>query len=96
MEGKSLEGEGKERPPDLPNAMQIAVGIRGAIIIDHNVHSLDINPTSKDISGHKDALFESLECRVPIDTNVLVNGKNHPPLDDDVRTAPLVEDQNGY
>ena len=76
--------------------MQIAVRIRGAIIIDHNVHSLDIDTTSKDIGSYKDTLFEGLKCRVPIDSNVLVNRMNHPLLDEDVRTAPLVEDQNGY
>lgn len=48
--------------------MKVRVGIGGSIIVDDDVHPLNVNTTTEDISGHKDAFFESLECGVSADT----------------------------
>ena len=48
--------------------MKIRVGVGGSIIIDDDVHSLNVNTATEDISSHKDAFFESLECGISGDT----------------------------
>ena len=41
--------------------MQVRVSIRGGIVIDNDVYSFDIDTTTKNIGGDKDAFFEGLE-----------------------------------
>ena len=48
--------------------MQVAVGITGAVIVDDNVHTLDVDTTTEDIRCNKDTLFECLEGGVAVDT----------------------------
>ncbi len=55
--------------------MQIAVCIRRAVIVDDDIHSFNIDTTSKDVGCHKDALLESLECRITADTAKDVGSK---------------------
>ena len=47
--------------------MKVRIGVRGSIIVDHDVHPLNINTTTKNISCDKDALFESFERGVSRD-----------------------------
>lgn len=56
--------------------MQVAVGIRRAIIVDNDVHSFDIDTTAENISCNKDTLLKSLERRVAADTAQGVNSKH--------------------
>lgn len=41
--------------------MKIAVRIRGAVVIDDDVDTLNIDTTPKNIGGDKDTLLERLE-----------------------------------
>mmetsp|Transcript_24253 Transcript_24253/g.41165 ORF Transcript_24253/g.41165 Transcript_24253/m.41165 type:complete len:283 (-) Transcript_24253:275-1123(-) len=41
--------------------MQVLVGVVREIIVDHNVHLLDINTTAEKVSSYKDSLVEFLE-----------------------------------
>ena len=56
----------------LPNTMQIAVCIRGAIVVDNNVDTLNIDTTTENIGSHQDTFFERLEGGVPADTVIPV------------------------
>jgi hypothetical protein len=56
------------RSSNSPNAMQVRVRIRGSIIVDDDVYSLDIDTTTEDIGGNKDTFFESLERGITSDT----------------------------
>lgn len=48
--------------------MEVAVGVRRAVVVDDNVHTLDIDTTTEDVSGDEDTLLESLEGGVARDT----------------------------
>lgn len=48
--------------------MEVRVGVRGSVIVDDNIHSLDIDAAAKNISGHKDTFFKSFERGIPADT----------------------------
>lgn len=48
--------------------MQIAVCIRWRVIVDDNVHALDVNTTSENIRCDENSLLECLECSVPLDS----------------------------
>jgi hypothetical protein len=47
--------------------MQVAVRIRRAIVIDDDVHALNIDATSEYVSSDQDTLLESFECGIAID-----------------------------
>jgi hypothetical protein len=51
------------------DAVQIGVGVLGQIVVDSQVDLLDINTTSKNISGDANALVELLELLVALDAN---------------------------
>lgn len=53
---------------DLPDTMQIAVCVRGAVVVDNNVDTLNIDTTPENVGSHQDTLFERLESGVPADT----------------------------
>ena len=46
----------------------VKVGIRviGHVVVEHNVHSLDIHTTAKEVCANQDALFEVLELLVTL------------------------------
>jgi hypothetical protein len=48
--------------------MQITVSIRRTVIIDDDVHSLDINTTAEDISSDQNTFLESFEGSVSADS----------------------------
>lgn len=48
--------------------MKVRVGVGGSIIVDDDVHPLNVNTATEDISGHKDTLFESLKRGITADT----------------------------
>ena len=48
--------------------MKVRVRIGGSIVVDDDVHPLNVNTATKNISGYKDTLFESFERRVSADT----------------------------
>ena len=48
--------------------MQVAISIRRTIVVNNDVHALDINATTEDIGGNEYTLFESLESSVTVDT----------------------------
>ena len=47
--------------------MQITVRVRRTVIIDDNVHSLDINTTAEDISSNQNTFLEGFEGGVSTD-----------------------------
>lgn len=75
--------------------MQITVSIRGAIVVDNNVHTFNINATSENIGRHKDTLFECFESSVSVDAGTR-NETRLAMISWKVHTAPLVGDQSGY
>ena len=48
--------------------MEVAVCIRWTVIVHHNVDTLDIDATTKDICCDQNTLFEIFECSVTLDT----------------------------
>ena len=52
----------------LPNTMEVTVSVGGAVIVDNDVDTFDIDAATKDISRDQDTLLEGLEGRVPLDT----------------------------
>ena len=63
----------------IPDTVQVAVGFTGAIVVDDDVHTLDINATAEDISGDQDTLLERLERRVTVNARLGVS--NHGQLE---------------
>lgn len=53
--------------------MQVTVSVRRAVIIDDDVHSLDINTTAKDISSDQNTFLEGFEGGVSTDS---IEGRN--------------------
>jgi hypothetical protein len=53
--------------------MEVRVRVGGSIIVDDDIHSLNINPTSKDIRSDQDPLLKVLKLLVPRDTSKLLN-----------------------
>jgi hypothetical protein len=53
---------------DAPNAMQVTVRIRRAIVVDDDVHTLNINTTTENVCRDKNALLKCLERRVSGDS----------------------------
>lgn len=49
--------------------MQVAISVGWAIIIDHDINTLDINASAKYVSSHKDSLFKGFERSVPINAD---------------------------
>jgi len=41
--------------------MEVRVGIRGGIVVDNDVYSLDVDTATENIGGNEDAFFEGLE-----------------------------------
>ena len=52
----------------IPNTVQITISVRRAIIIDDDVHSLDINTTAEDISSDQNTFLKSFEGGVSADS----------------------------
>lgn len=48
--------------------MEVAVGIRRAVVVDDDVHSLNIDSTAEDIRSNKYSLLEGLEGGIAVDT----------------------------
>ena len=51
--------------------MQILVGVVGEVVVDYDVHTLNVNSSAKDIRSHHDALLEVLENFEAFDSLVL-------------------------
>jgi hypothetical protein len=49
--------------------MQIAVSVRRTIVVDNDIHTLNIDPTTKNVGGDQYTLFKSLECCVTINSD---------------------------
>ena len=45
--------------------MKVAVSVRRAVVVDDDVHTLDIDTATEDVGGDQDALLERLEGSVP-------------------------------
>ena len=76
--------------------MQITISVRRAVIIDDDVHSLDINTTAEDISSDQYTFLEGLEGGVSADS---IEGRNHKKyffFKEIARTVLPAEDLNGY
>jgi hypothetical protein len=54
--------------PCTANTMKVGVSIAWKIIVNSQVDTLDIDTTTKDVSGYADALIEFLELLVPLDS----------------------------
>ena len=52
----------------IPNTVQVAVGIRWTVIVDHDVDTLHIDTTTEDIRCDEDSLLERLESGIPVDS----------------------------
>ena len=72
--------------------MQVAISIRRTIVVNDDVHALDINATTEDIGGNEYTLFESLESSVTVDT---LRGNNIRPLSKDNSEKTLHTDLLG-
>lgn len=50
------------------NTVEVGIGIRGEIVVDGQVDTLDIDTTAEDVGGDTDTLVELLELLVALDT----------------------------
>ena len=48
--------------------MQVTIGIGRAIVVNDDIHSLDIDTATEDVCCNEDAFLESLERSVTVDT----------------------------
>jgi hypothetical protein len=48
--------------------MKVAIGLARCVIVDHNVHTLDIDTTSKDVCRNENSLLEVLERLITVDS----------------------------
>jgi hypothetical protein len=55
------------------DSVQVGAGISRQIVVDGQVDTLDIDTTSKDVSGNADTLLELLELLVAADTLEVVS-----------------------
>jgi hypothetical protein len=65
------EGDGEtlgSETTGTTDTVQVGVGIGGQIVVDSQVDTLDIDTTTKDVSGNTDTLVEFLEFLVALDT----------------------------
>ena len=44
--------------------MQISIGVLRHVVIEHNVHSLNVHSSAEQVGGHKQSLLEVLEFLV--------------------------------
>lgn len=56
-DGKTLGAESTS----TTDSVEVRVGIRGSVIVDDNVHSLNIDTSTKDVGSNEDSLLKSLE-----------------------------------
>lgn len=85
------------RLQDLPDAMEVTVGIWGCVVIHYDVHTLHINTTTKNIGCNQNTFLEGLECRVAANTGEGEHTSDRLAVTLVVTlTAPLAEDRNGY
>ena len=45
--------------------MKVGVGVLGHVVVEHNVHPLDVHSSAKQIGGDKNPLLEIFELLVP-------------------------------
>ena len=48
--------------------MKVVIHPLWHIVIDDNIHALDVDPAAEQVRGNEDAGFELLEVLVPLDT----------------------------
>ena len=56
-----------------PNTVEVAVGVRRTVVVDDDVHSLDVDTTTEDIGGNQYPLLEGFERSITIDTERMVS-----------------------
>jgi len=56
------------------NSVQVGVGVFGHIVVEHDVHSLDIHTTTEKVGGDKDTSLEIFEELVSLKTFFLIHG----------------------
>jgi hypothetical protein len=59
------------------DTVEVAVGIGGQVVVDGQVDTLNIDTTTKDVSGDANALLEVLELLVALDTLLLADTGVH-------------------
>ena len=74
--------------------MKIAVCVRRAVVVDDDIHTLDINTTPEDISRNEYTLLERLERGVAVDTTCNVSLARPILRYDRALTAPPVRGQS--
>lgn len=50
-----------------PDTVEVAVRVRRAVVVDNDVHALNIDTTTEDVGGDEDTLFECFERLVALD-----------------------------
>lgn len=58
------EGDGKSLGAEAARAthsVQVLVALVGEVVVDHDVHALDVDAAAEEVGGHQDALGEVLE-----------------------------------
>jgi len=76
--------------------MQVAVCIRRAIIINDNINSFNVDTTTKDVRGHKDALLECFEGGIAANTKGKIWLTRGNLFDNRIRTVLPVEAPSEY
>jgi len=56
------------------NSVQVGVGVFGHIVVEHDVHSLDIHATTEKVGGDEDSSLEIFEELVSLKTFFLIHG----------------------
>jgi hypothetical protein len=65
------------RKQDIPNVMQVAVCIARGVVIDNDIHLLNVDTATEDVSGDEDALLKVLELGVAGDADDEVRQDAH-------------------
>jgi hypothetical protein len=71
--------------------MQIAIRIRGTVIVDNNINTFNVNATPKNICRNQYAFLERLESGVAIDTGQSISRASNKICK---HTAPLAGGQS--
>ena len=58
-----------------PHTMEVLVGVRREIIVDDDVHALNVNTAAEKVRGDEDAFVELLEGLVPSNALLLLESR---------------------
>ena len=55
---------------DIPDTVEVTISIGRTVVVDDDVHTLNVDTTTEDVRCDEDTLLECLESSVAVDTMV--------------------------